>query len=142
MKKTVKKSEAAVSQKTGRPEHKPTADSRDKVQKMSGYGVPQPMIAGVFGICENTLKKHYERELAVGKGMAAAQVGQRLYQRAFEDGDVGALIWYTKTQMGWTDKQVVDHTSSDKSMSPPQAFTADEYVRAQAKLTGELKGLD
>lgn len=36
----------------------------------------------------------------------------------------------------------VDHTSSDGSMTPSKNFTADEYVRAQAKLTGELKGLD
>jgi phage terminase small subunit len=36
----------------------------------------------------------------------------------------------------------VDHTSSDGSMTPSKNFTADEYVRAQAKLSGELKGLD
>jgi len=36
----------------------------------------------------------------------------------------------------------VDHTSSDGSMTASKNFTADEYVRAQAKLSGELKGLD
>jgi phage terminase small subunit len=35
----------------------------------------------------------------------------------------------------------VDHTSSDKSMSP-KGFTADEYAAAQAKLKTELPDLD
>jgi hypothetical protein len=110
----------------GRKPHNPTDEIREKVRKMSGFGVPQPMIAGVFDICENTLKKHYAQELAVGKGLACAQIGQRLYQRAFEDGDVTALIWYTKTQMGWTDKTQVDHTSSDGSMTPVVNVRFDE----------------
>lgn len=129
MKKPAVKTRVKRKPSTGRPQHKPTADTRAKVQKMSGYGVPQPMIAGVFDICENTLKKHYARELALGKGLACASIGQRIYQRAFEDGDVTALIWYTKTQMGWTDKTQVDHTSSDGSLLSPtviQLIAADD----------------
>lgn len=112
----------------GRPQHVPTEDSRAKVQKMSGYGVPQQMIAGVFDICENTLKKHYSRELALGKGMACANIGQRIYQRAFEDGDVTALIWYSKTQMGWTDKTEV-----------AQTITISEGETLAERLTGGSK---
>lgn len=42
----------------------------------------------------------------------------------------------------FTNKQVHDHQSTDGTMTPAKSFTADEYVRAQAKLSGELKGLD
>lgn len=48
----------------------------------------------------------------------------------------------SKAKLLGLDKQIIDHTSSDGSMTPAKSFTADEYVRAQAKLTGELKGLD
>lgn len=42
---------------------------------------------------------------------------------------------------GW-DKQVVDHTSSDGSMSPAKSYTPEEYAQAQAKLSKELSDLD
>lgn len=42
----------------------------------------------------------------------------------------------------FTNKREHDLKSSDGSMTPSKNFTADEYVRAQAKLQGELKGLD
>lgn len=42
----------------------------------------------------------------------------------------------------YTNKQVLDLKSSDKSMSPAKAFSPEEYAQAQAKLSKELGDLD
>lgn len=86
--------------------------------------------------------------------LSAIEVSE-VMQNSGDDGQVVAVLKKVK----WPDKvrnlellgkltsvgafsEKVDHTSSDGSMTPSKNFTADEYVRAQVKLTGELKGLD
>ncbi len=86
--------------------------------------------------------------------LSAIEVSE-VMQNSGDDGQVVAVLKKVK----WPDKvrnlellgkltsvgafsEKVDHTSSDGSMTPAKSFTADEYVRAQAKLQGELKGLD
>lgn len=86
--------------------------------------------------------------------LSAIEVSE-VMQNSGDDGQVVAVLKKIK----WPDKvknlellgkltsvgafsEKVDHTSSDGSMTPAKSFTADEYVRAQAKLAGELKGLD
>lgn len=86
--------------------------------------------------------------------LSAIEVSE-VMQNSGDDGQVVAVLKKVK----WPDKvrnlellgkltsvgafsEKIDHTSSDGSMTPAKSFTADEYVRAQAKLTGELKGLD
>ena len=54
----------------GRPEFKPTAEQRNMVQVMSGYGIPQDKIACLIinpetsaGISEVTLRKVFHKEI-------------------------------------------------------------------------------
>lgn len=43
----------------------------------------------------------------------------------------------------YTNKQILDHKSSDKSMSPAKAFSPEEYAKAQAELNKKgLSNLD
>lgn len=50
--------------------------------------------------------------------------------------------WFmSKVLPKFADKQVIDHKSTDGSMSP-KGFSADEYAAAQAKLKTELPDLD
>lgn len=111
----------------GKP-HIPTDENRKMVSKMSGYGVPQAMIADVVGVCLVTLKKHYSAELGQGAGKAAAAIGERLFKRAYEDGDVTALIWYTKSRMGW------------KAARDDEDKPADNMAAALSKLIDKLPG--
>lgn len=95
----------------------PTDEERKRVQAMSGYGVPHQQIASLVcgGIDRDTLCKHFRIELDTGKAKANAKVGQTLFQRATEDGDTAALIFWAKTQMGWKEKKevhVVDVTNN------------------------------
>jgi hypothetical protein len=81
-------------------EHVPTDKTREQVLSASGLGLPQLQIAALLGISDVTLRKHYEKELAVGKATASAQIAKSLYNKAVA-GDTTAAIWWTKAQMGW-----------------------------------------
>jgi hypothetical protein len=100
----------------GRPAFVPTDDERKKVQAMSGFGVPIEQIAILVrdGIHIDTLRSHFADELIAGKAKANSQVGQTLFQKAI-GGDTTAMIWWSKTQMRWSEVQKVEHTGADGS---------------------------
>jgi hypothetical protein len=102
-----------------RPEFEPTESDRKLVESMSGYGVPYDQIAALVGdgIHRETLAKHFEKELIQGKAKANAKVSKTLFQKIVDDNDTTAMIWWTKTQMGWKETkevEVVDKTSERK----------------------------
>lgn len=84
-------------------EHCPTDKTKAQVQQASGLGLPQEQIAALIGISVKTLTKHYELELGLGKATASAQVSKSLFNKAI-NGNTTAAIWWTKTQMGWSEK--------------------------------------
>jgi len=93
-------------------EHIPSEESRNLVEKASGFGVPHKDICALVGLSDReTLTKHYDKELAEGKAKANIRVGNTLFQRAV-DGDTTAAIWWSKTQMGWKETNVTEHTGS------------------------------
>jgi hypothetical protein len=97
-----------------RPEFEPTQKDRELVESMSGYGVPFEQIAALVGggIHRETLAKHFEKELVLGKAKANSKIGQTLFQKA-TGGDTTAMIWWSKTQMGWKETKEIEFT--DKS---------------------------
>lgn len=104
---------------SGRKAFLPTDKERGEVEIMSGCGLPHEHIATLIrgGIDADTLKKHFKKELSVGKAKANLKIGRTLFQKAI-GGDTTAMIWWSKTQMGWKEIQQVDHTSSDGTMTP------------------------
>jgi hypothetical protein len=92
-----------------RPVFKPTEEERKMVQSMSGYGVPVLQIAALVrdGIDDETLTKHFKKELIQGKAKANSKIGQTLFQKA-TGGDTSAMIWWSKTQMGWKETKEVE----------------------------------
>ena len=98
----------------GRPEFEPTDAERKQVEALSGYGLPLDQIAVLVrkGISVDTLTKHFAEELISGKAKANSQVGRTLFQKA-TGGDTTAMIWWTKTQMKWSEPQKVEHTGKD-----------------------------
>lgn len=86
----------------GQPPFEPTDQERGQVEAMSGFGVPVKSIAAIIrgGISDNTLMKHFRKELDQGRAKAQAQVGKSLFQNCIS-GNVTAQIFYAKTQMGW-----------------------------------------
>ena len=83
-------------------EHIPTDEQRRLVESTSGLGLPHEQIAMLVDIDDKTLRKHYRRELDMGKAKANSQIAKTLYQKATA-GDTTSLIWWTKAQMRWSE---------------------------------------
>lgn len=93
-------------------EHIPTENTRAQVESASGLGLPQEQIASLIGITDKTLRKYYSIELAVGKAKASAKIANTLFNKAVK-GDTTAAIWWTKAQMGWSEKIKQELTGAD-----------------------------
>lgn len=100
-----------------KPPHEPTKATRDTVQMHALVGTPQEIIADVLNIDAKTLRKWYRAELDQSKAKANATIGGALFNKA-KSGDTTAMIFWMKTQAGWREKQEIDHTSSDGSLTP------------------------
>lgn len=96
----------------GRPTHRPTQESREKVEKLSGMGIPQEQICARLGICDDTLRKYYEQEILNGQAVANEAIAQCLYNKA-TGGDTTALIFWAKTRMRWKETSGVELTGKD-----------------------------
>lgn len=98
----------------GRNPFEPSETERKQVEALSGYGLPLDQIAVLVrkGISVDTLTKYFSEELVSGKAKANSQVGRTLFQKA-TSGDTTAMIWWTKTQMRWSETQKVEHTGAN-----------------------------
>jgi hypothetical protein len=98
----------------GRPAFVPTDAERKQVEALSGYGLTVEMIRHLVRgrIALETLLTHFRAELDAGKAKANAQVGKRLFQKVMA-GDTTAMIWWTKTQMRWSETQKVEITGAN-----------------------------
>lgn len=106
--------------------HEPTEITREVVQTSSGLGLPQEQICALIGILDaKTLRKHYERELALGKAEASSQVSKSLFNKAVQ-GDTTAMIWWTKSQMKWSETVKQEITGADGGALTIQLLPQDE----------------
>ena len=110
----------------GRPEFMPVDGERKQVEALSGYGLPIEQIAILIrdGISVDTLRKHFSNELVAGKAKANSGIGRTLFQKAM-GGDTTAAIWWSKTQMRWTETQKHELTGADGA---PLEFAKIERV--------------
>jgi hypothetical protein len=97
--------------------HEPTHASRQLVKLHATIGTTQAVIADILGIDGKTLTKYYREELDQALAQANASVGGALFNKATK-GDTTAMIFWMKTRAGWRERQQVDHTSSDGTMTP------------------------
>lgn len=95
--------------------HEPTEQLRQRVTDLVITGTPKYLIAEVIGIDDETLTKHYERELKTAKSVAIERIGKTVYQQALEGNEKSQAL-YLKTQgasHGWVEKQIVETTTAD-----------------------------
>jgi len=93
-------------------EHIPTDESKRLVESSSGLGLPHESIAVLVGIDDKTLRKYYRHELDMGKAKANGQIAKTLFQKATA-GDTTSLIWWTKSQMRWSETVKAEVTGAD-----------------------------
>ena len=105
----------------GRPEFKPTEEQSKLVMVLTGAGFIQKDIALLItddGIDLKTLRKHFKKELKLGKLKTNAKIAGKLL-----------MIFWAKTQMGWKTTEKHELTGPDgkpipiitTNMSPQEA---------------------
>lgn len=104
--------------KGGRPRHQPTDETRNLVRMNAGIGTPQPFIALMLGISEPTLRRYYKKEIGLGKAVAIGRACKTLYEQAVSGSNNTALLFYLKTQAGFKETNVLEHTSPQGKASP------------------------
>ena len=90
--------------KGGRPAHAPDDRSRQMVEVLSGFGIPQDKIADVIGVDGKTLRKHYATELQRGAATVEAKlVGNLLKLASGSDGTaLKAIMFALQCRFGWS----------------------------------------
>lgn len=121
-----------------------TPEQVEQVKILSSY-MTQKQIGDFFGFTDRTFRRLKERQPSIesaykmGRAAGLGRVAESLYQMAI-NGDLGAAIFYLKTQGGWreTTRHDIDHRSSDGSMSPrPVIQLSDEEL---ARIASEDDG--
>ena len=95
-------------------EHIPTDETRKLVRSLSAVGIKYVDIASKLEISDDTLVKHYKKDLENGRIDANASIGQTLFQQA-KDGNTAAAIFWLKTRAQWKETQVNELVNSDGS---------------------------
>jgi len=123
-----KKKTGGARENAGRLPFEPSDKDREMVEKLANWGVAEHHIAPLIGngISVMTLRKYFMTELERGRAKASAGIGQTLFQKAMA-GDVASLIWWTKTQMRWTEAPRQIELSGNISIT-------DALAQAQARL--------
>lgn len=87
-------------------EHIPTSELRAQVSALYSFGNTQEDIAAYLDICVDTLYKHYKNELRTARMDANATVANKLYNKAVNQDDLGAQIFWLKTQARWRTQDI------------------------------------
>jgi len=102
------KMEESSPKKRGRPPHLPNADTRKQVYELSRVGTRYEDIAEVLSISDDTLVKHYKKELKLGRIEANAIVAGTLFEKA-KNGDTSSMIFWLKSRAQWKETQKHEH---------------------------------
>jgi hypothetical protein len=114
----------------GNPPHLVTEEMEKKVFALVAAGTPQVLIADVLEVSVDTLHDHYGRVMRLAKAEANSKVVESLYNKAV-GGDVGAAIWWTKTQLGWRETQKVEMTGADGGPIVTEQRSQADVVKAR-----------
>ena len=128
--------EQQANSKGGRPSFQPTDEQRKMVQTMASVGIQQTHIAMVLEIHQDTLRKHFRKELDTAMTVANAKVAANLFKQATKDDPraVGAAIFWAKTRMGWKEPVHVEHSGSIASRV--EQMSDDELAEFIARTEG------
>ena len=112
---------------------KPTADERIYVKELATNLTPHESIAALIreekgGISVETLKKHFVKELRIGKAKFDAVAGGALSLK-IQQGDTGAIIFYAKTQWGWNETKTVKVEIDEKNVKELSDRELEEIIR-------------
>jgi len=115
----------------------PTDEQVAKIRLYAGLGSTQEQIATLIGKSVDTLTKNdrTREALFAGKAETIARVAGALVKKAL-NGDTSSAIFYLKTQAGWKETHVQEHTGKDGGPIEIEQVSADAdaFTRAIAGL--------
>lgn len=125
-----------------------TPETLKEIERMSGLGLTQNQLASYYGISRVTWHKMKNKDerlnfvVKKGKSKAIEIVAGKLMEK-INAGNLSAMIFYLKTQAGWTEKNalVVDNKSKYKKIE--YKINTDDPIEAskiyQSIMTGSYK---
>ncbi len=134
----------------------PTAEQRQNVEAMTGFGIPQDDICLLIKnretgkpIDRKTLASHFADEIATGLTKANAQVAGSLFKDATscpnDRARVAASSFWLKMRAGWKDTTVHEHVGKDGGpIQTENALTilSAELDRIAERLAGDASGVE
>jgi hypothetical protein len=87
------------------PGHKPTDELRTLVRRLAGLGVVVDDIANLTKISDETVRKYYREDIALGRAEANLGVARALFKAATREHqpNVVAQMFWLKNRAGWKD---------------------------------------
>tara|TARA_R100000951_G_scaffold116795_1_gene131041 strand:+ start:5623 stop:6042 length:420 start_codon:yes stop_codon:yes gene_type:complete len=121
----------------------------DKLPALMANGESVAEVAVSFGIAKSTfylnLEKHPELQEAYNHAKTNCEAWWQKLGRAGAAGKVkiqpNVFLANMNNRFNWSDKQTVDHQSSDASMTP-KAYSPEQYSAAQSAVSDKLDNLD
>jgi hypothetical protein len=89
----------------------PTRQDYKTVSAMVSYGITEEKVADVLGIDPKTLRKYFEREIAIAATEANAKMASTLYNKGIA-GDVTCMIFWLKTRARWSERVIVENPNA------------------------------
>jgi hypothetical protein len=88
------------------------------IQEMYAIGLPLKKIAQVLGISVSTIERRRKEDDALNAALEKGRASTDLmvlnnFYKHLKDGDKTALIFYMKTKMGYSEKQILEHQGQD-----------------------------
>ena len=96
--------------------HKPTDKTRAEVAALNSFGNTQEEICLYLGICIDTLYKYYRKELDTAVIKANAMVARGLFNKATQQDDLSAQIFWLKTRGRWRTEDVFRLEDKNESL--------------------------
>lgn len=97
--------------------HEPTWLLRARIRDLCIAGIPLYKIETIVGLDQDTIKKHYKRELECAEAEQVEKISKCVAMQA-EAGDQKSQALYLKTKgakYGWVEKQVVENVNSEET---------------------------
>ena len=117
----------------------------DMVKKLCAIQCTGQEIADVLDVSYDTFERRvievYQISFAdyIKKHSANGKMSLRRKQHEVAmNGNTTMLVWLGKQYLGQTDKQIVDNTSSDGSMTPKKPMTASEFTQIAKDLLDKV----
>ena len=113
----------------------PSDTDRIFVERAVMAGTPIEKIAGCLNLHDDTLRKHFRYEIMTGRERLKGDA-IRVLVDSLTDNSLDAAKFVLVRVAGWTEKQSVDHTSTDGSMTSAREMSDAQLqaiIEANAK---------